>query len=751
MKLFFEEYAYPVDLLQQNLSGQIDLSYLKNDKAKIPYVGYFFNPQINDIVFILPKVFIADHKADNEKAFERYHPENIIDLTPENNPLKEKGDDAVVFELSAWLYQAINHFYERKEQSNIGEDVQIQSVKPISEKCSMTIIEITLSLINFHKKHKNLFTYISIVNASGNHKIHWQKTISKMQPVIQDDVPLYLSFRNKNKVINFDEELISLFYSVLNYLSQSYHFKMPKAPGYEIMHASKIANLIQSGKGTRLLKKIRHNYFTDELVELWNLLYVFFERAEQVGSGKASNEKLLVRNFNLVFEDMIDQLVSDREIPNGLKEQPDGKIVDHIYQDHSLLDEDKSIYFIGDSKYYKESTEVGTNSIYKQFTYAKNVIQYNINLFNNKSTEYKDFRYRDPLTEGYNITPNFFIRGFIDFENPASQEQNLKKDDNYEKHNQHFFNRLFDRDTLFLQSYDINFMYVVSAYVRNSNDIALKKSLHEMFRRDFISFIEKRFDFSALEPKTSSLQDAVEKNFKKLIGKIYKPEDSENLLVLALDNECMMENLQLLSQIEDDFNIYEYHLGTNVDEVANYKYLELKTLAAESQSNEDVITLVSKEETKYKKMSLQSVLFGIYKDEKHHEWILNKKKYNVRLGERTGAVKRNQQVNSARFLVLYNVNDESQFNIYRLTEKHYLWNGLKLKENGYEITEGGEENKYFIYNIDKETNELGKLDLPAILASKRQEFLDATKNEMEIGTPIYIYKNELDGLIERIK
>ena len=84
-----------------------------------------------------------------------------------------------------------------------------------------------------------------------------------------------------------------------------------------------------------------------------------------------------------------------------------------------------------------------------------------INVFNNQdNTDVNNFRYRDSLTEGYNITPNFFIRGKIDFKNPNNCSGELIKDNVFERHNEHFFNRLFDRDTLFLQSYDINFMYV---------------------------------------------------------------------------------------------------------------------------------------------------------------------------------------------------------------------------------------------------------------------------------------------------
>ena len=95
-----------------------------------------------------------------------------------------------------------------------------------------------------------------------------------------------------------------------------------------------------------------------------------------------------------------------------LKKNDDGKIIDHIYDYQSLIDT-SNIFYIGDSKYYKSNSEVGNLSKYKQFTYAKNVIQFNIDLLNkDKKETYKPkIRYRDQLTEGYNITPNFFIYG----------------------------------------------------------------------------------------------------------------------------------------------------------------------------------------------------------------------------------------------------------------------------------------------------------------------------------------------------
>ena len=580
MKLYFEEYVYPKALLRENLSNEVQLQYSPNgDTAKVPYVGYFFNAQINDTVFILPKVFISE----NRKAFGRYEPEKIINLSYTDNPLKTNGDDEVVFELSAWLYQAIDHFVERNASSSISQGVDIQNVRPIGEKCSKTIIEIILSLRDFQKKHRNLFTYISLINASGNNKVHWAKTISKEQPLIKEHKPYYIQFRNKSKVLNFNEELISLFYSVLNYLRETYHFKFQLVQGYTLLKPSKIASMIEGGKGTRLLKKIRHNYFSDELVELWHLLYTFFEREENICSGKPYQERLLVSKFNLVFEDMIDQLISDSIVPKELKEQQDGKIVDHIYLDKSVVDTNKQIYYIGDSKYYKETTNLGTNSIYKQFTYAKNVIQVNINLFNDNKLPF-NIRYRDELTEGYSITPNFFIRGTIDFTSISSAELNLQKDYNDEKPNIHFKNRLFDRDTLFLQSYNVNFLYVMSAYVSRNDNETIKRKIRTMFRENFVEFIDSKYDFWMLTPRSNSLEDAVKRNFYELNGKIYRPSDEATYVILALDRNA--DNKSLLTQINRDFDKQKYNLRSE----------SIKTYA----SIDDNIEFAAENEVEYK-------------------------------------------------------------------------------------------------------------------------------------------------------
>ena len=283
-----------------------------------------------------------------------------------------------MFSLSVWIYRAIKLYFLRKDKA--GEEAEImQNVVSHQGPSSETMIDIILSLLKFDKDHKNLFAYITRLKHSGQNKIHWQKTISQTQALIQNGKPVYLQPRTKHKDINFDEELIVLFYSVLNYLSQEFKFSVRPAFGYDLLRPETIQSMIESDKGVRILRQNRRKYFTDEMVQLWNLLFTFFEQSQYVQSKDNDDEQaMLVREFNLVFEDMIDLLIGDSSLPSGLKEQKDGKIIDHLYRDSSLIEDKKQIYFIGDSKYYKDENDIGPNSIYKQFTYAKNVIQYNI-------------------------------------------------------------------------------------------------------------------------------------------------------------------------------------------------------------------------------------------------------------------------------------------------------------------------------------------------------------------------------------
>ena len=514
------------------------------------------------------------YAGDPEKAFGIFYPEEIIDTKNEDNPLLKSEYYDEVFNLSTWIYRAIARYQERHNPENITESVEVQNVESVNGDNSETWINIILELIRFNNEHRNLFTYIARINSQGHNKINWQKTISKVQPILQEDAPVYMQFRNKTKVINYDEELIVLFFSVLDYLHEKYHFRILRNVNYTT-YPKEVEKLVVSGKGTRLLRNIRRKYFKDELVKLWQLLNVFFEKAQTMQSKSFREESLMVRNFNMVFEDMIDSLISDdtKEKHEKLKDQPDGKIVDHIYHYGSLVRED-DIYYIGDSKYYKEGRDLGENAIYKQFTYAKNVIQMNMDV---TSPDEKIGRknYYDDLTEGYNITPNFFIRGMVNpmhlnyIDAELEQEKDTRGEPRVEKRSHHE-NRLFDRDTLFVLKYSINFLFVLSAYASGRVDESYKRRIWEKFRNNIIEELKRNYHFYLLQSNYDRTE-AIDKHFRLLNGKIFNSFKDDRILLFAYE-KGKLGLPQLFNEIKEDFRIIPYQLGQDVDEALHNQF-----------------------------------------------------------------------------------------------------------------------------------------------------------------------------------
>ena len=193
MKVLIEQYSYD----RRTLERLLDSHYYcerENGKAQVPYVGYFLSKKIPDTVFILPKVFIIEGKA-----FGKYTPEDIVDF----ESLSEE-DKKTIFSLSVWIYRAIKLYLQRNER--FADETEImQNVVSHHGDSSETMIDIVLSLLKFQREHQNLFTFITKLHHSGNSKIHWQKTISGTQAMMQNRRPVYLTPKTKQKEVNFDE------------------------------------------------------------------------------------------------------------------------------------------------------------------------------------------------------------------------------------------------------------------------------------------------------------------------------------------------------------------------------------------------------------------------------------------------------------------------------------------------------------------------------------------------------------------
>ena len=560
MRILIEEYQYNADDVRSVLH---DIEPLENidGKVSLHYVGYFYNTKLNDCVFILPKVMLED-KDGRELVFGKYEPRDIIEVN-ENCPFN-KAEKDFIYKFAVWVYRAIVVYKKNKrnDNSDIVYQKQIAQAGRSNHLQSNTFFDILLALIQFNKDNQSFFFFILKNLHAGMNKINWTRTIAKTPAIVQEGSAIYLNPVNKKRQINFDEELLVIFFSILNFIGDKYGFEKNISCNFPLIKGRQFDKYL-GGYGKVRLQQIKYKYFSDKALQLWQLCYAFFDASRQIFVNKNQNEYLLVKSFNIVFEVIIDTLIGDNPPPDGMdKRQKDGKIVDHIYTDNSLFEcSNQKTYYIGDSKYYKMGHELVDESIYKQYTYARNVIQSNLDIVNSGKEPPSGIKLRDELTEGYNVIPNFFISARMDeqfrYNVDGIQESNKQK--KHHKSNQ-FKNRLFDRDTLLLFHYDVNFLFVLSLYARNNKSAQKewKEKIREKFRATTQRLLENNFSFYTMQAHEGvDTKEYINTHFKNIIGKAYSPYNNENTLSLALDKDPNMqiENENLLNELCKSFYV----------------------------------------------------------------------------------------------------------------------------------------------------------------------------------------------------
>jgi hypothetical protein len=541
MRIFIEGEPYKLKTLKDTFGEKF---YSPNGLVgTIDNVGYYHSID-NEVIYLLPKVFIDTKGLILNKYPKNLFAENSIDAVIESQD-----------ELN-WLKRFLIIFYKGLIEYRIRYKNTIQSKGDVLQLSSslgeneFSFLDIVLSFVNFHKKNKNTILFIHKKQISAKHKkVNWGKTVRKSNPFVTNEgIPIYSELNVKKKYIDTEEELLCMFYSVLNHLKTEYNFSIQIDESYTIAKGSAYEKL--AANAPKILKKIRYKYFSDTLVKMYKLLELYFSKSNKVSIQNKNEDFIMVKYYHLIFEDMIDKLITSKidtkETSKGvslkkLKENKDGKIIDHLFEYDSLIDRDESIFYIGDSKYYKTNNEVQENSIYKQFTYAKNVIQFNIDLLNEDKKINNNIRYRDKVTEGYNITPNFFIQGIIPSNFNFDEDDLILDSKKGIKHSYHFKERIFDRDSLFVNHYLINFLFVLKSYTNKSTfEIQqYREDIHKKFRSNFLSYLKNQrlFKFYQSEfDSPASLSEFVDKEFRNLTGRTYVPKSNDKRLILAFNS-----------------------------------------------------------------------------------------------------------------------------------------------------------------------------------------------------------------------
>lgn len=592
MRILIEEHPYPATEEILKVVRELGPTIGVKGMVSVGYVGYYYNTNIHDCVFILPKVLL-DEKG---LAFQKHRPEDIVHFESKDNPLDEE-ERRFIYELSVWIYRAISVFKERNKDSKIVLHERVTQIGHGQRRLSNTFLDILLSLVQFNQDNQDFF-FFTIKNLhSGHNKINWTKTVAHSQAYLQGNQPIYLNPVNKRRQVNFDEELLVIYFSILNYIHQEYGFPFDTECHYELINEHQFKSYLR-GMGKARLQQIKYKYFSDKALELWHLCFAFFDEARQIEVNTKQKEYLLVKNFEIVFEDIIDELIGGRkeDLPKELQDQPDGKQVDHMYRYKALTESSgENIYYIGDSKYYKRDTPIGKEALYKQFTYVRNVVQWNLDLFlddSRKDEQEKEKRkgtgiLRDEETEGYNIIPNFFISAK---QHDLQMHSDIRWVDKENKDftSRQFQNRLFDRDTLLVCHYDVNFLYVVSLYGRKNEGMKAvwREKVREQFRKEIQSMLDEHFQFHVMTPlEHVDGQKVLYEHFKEVLGKVFQPypngTNGQRFYSLALEKPATITDAKLRKAVEEEnkrvkdlleqhFEILECNLGED-------KRKELKT------------------------------------------------------------------------------------------------------------------------------------------------------------------------------
>lgn len=777
MRILIEEYQYDYEDVYDVLKGLGVLQDVEG-KVSLSYVGYYYNddPDVNDCVFILPKVLL-EGEFGKEKVFGHIEPRDLInaedckDLTSEEHTF--------IYNLSVWIYRAItvfrDHEFDRvedgKRQSSIVLYKQAPMMGHTRKRKANTFLDVLLTLQEWNKRNESFVMFIVKNLHSGYNKINWTRTISRSQAVIQESIGgtrrqdvSYLNPINKKRQVNFDEELLVIYYSILQHMHDKYGFPVSINVNFPLIRGDKFARYI-GGYGKRRLKQIKYKYFSDKALELWELCYAFFDRPDNIMLNVDPREYLLVKSFHIVFEAIIDELIAgDQKLPKELKDQPDGKRVDHIYQYQELTNNttDDNIYYIGDSKYYKRGNSLGKESIYKQFTYARNVIQWNIDLFNDGKEEEKNghVKLRDDVTEGYNIIPNFFISANQNVLRPEDDIKLIDSDKEADKRRQQYYlsrqfeNRLFDRDTFLLAHYDVNFLFVVALYGRNhsASKALWRNKVRQMFRKEIQQMLKENFEFYAMTAKSDVNPDVyIKENFQSLLGKVYHPFDNregsdQQYFSLALRKpekesdatiraKVASENEAVMFELKNAFYIAKCPLGVDPRTLP-----EDKMPIVEPRPH-DVIPKQFLTMHYLENYPKATFLIGIVNGYEHLNWIFSRNggkrddAYNVRLGKDVhgGVVKSRDYVKHAKFVILYMDGEKKVYKAFRVKNTGELTHEQMISQ-GYL---NPRHDRYFCYFFDEEIT-LGEFDIETIIEAEKTRNAGYAK-----GMPIYVNGEEL--------
>ncbi|MBO5748141.1 MAG: hypothetical protein J6R48_03850 [Muribaculaceae bacterium] len=130
-----------------------------------------------------------------------------------------------------------------------------------------------------------------------------------------------------------------------------------------------------------------------------------------------------------------------------------------------------------------------------------------------------------------------------------------------------------------------------------------------------------------------------------------------------------------------------------------------------------------------KAISSQTILVGCYKNKEHLDWIMQNNLYNIRLGDRSGAVTKSGLVVSASKLLLYDFHNPKEYKMFELdSSNHIIAKNELMKSKCYPNLKFDRE--YLLYMITEESRVKPNFDVEEL----KQTYAPKLKN----GSPFFV-------------
>ena len=340
MLLFIEGYPYNlIDTVRDNLTVRDVLKDVvsipvKEDQYSFGYVGYCYSKAAKDVIFFLPKVVLTgeQNEESGDDTIFGASPQEIIDFESEKIKSKFTEEGCKEYKeflstLSICVYRTIS-VYKQTHNDNILESKDYQTESRGRKQKHNTLLDVIIALRDFNRNNQDYFTFIAKNVHSGYNRINWNKTITSSQVIMQSNIPVYIEPVNRKKMVNNDEELLVIYFSILNYIRDTHGFSFEINIHYHLINPDKLKRLyIKKNLGCKRLKQIKYKYFSEKALRIWDLCYAFFDREYKIAMNRQSEDFLLAKDFNHVFEVMIDTLIGGNDkknLPKELTELKDG-------------------------------------------------------------------------------------------------------------------------------------------------------------------------------------------------------------------------------------------------------------------------------------------------------------------------------------------------------------------------------------------------------------------------------------------